>query len=131
MEKVLRRHLEDNGFEVEPRKSNTGVDIRARKAGHTWFVEVEGNARKNGMLLKSPSARYTHFYRCVGQICKRIGEGDERSRYAVGLPEDEKYREYVWTVTKAFLLLGVRIFWVGRNDVVSKGVISHQTQSAS
>lgn len=119
VERAIRRYLRDDDFDVEPRKSNTGVDIRARKAGRTWFVEVEGNARKNGAPLKSPSARYTHFYRCVGQICRRIGEGDENSRYAIGLPEDEKYREYVGTVKKAFRLLGIHVFWVGENNAVS------------
>ncbi len=118
VEKVIRRYLKDSGFEVEPRRSNTGVDIKAVKAGRVWFVEVEGNARKNGAPLKSPSARYTHFYRCVGQICRRIGDGDERSRYAIGLPEDEKYHEYVQTVRKAFRLLGVSVFWIGENNTV-------------
>ena len=119
VEEAIRRYLEEDGFDVAPRISNTGVDISARKAGRTWYVEVEGNARKDGAPLKSPSARYTHFYRCVGQICRRIGEGDEKSRYAIGLPEDEKYRAYVGTVKKAFRLLDVHVIWVGGDGAVS------------
>ena len=118
VERAIRRHLKDIGFDVEPREKPTGVDIRAHRSGHIWFVEVEGNARKNGAPLKSPSARYTHFYRCVGQICRRIGEGDQKSRYAVGLPVDERYQEYVKTVKRAFRLLGVKVIWVSANSEV-------------
>ena len=117
VEKAIRHYLRDKGFKLE-QKSNKGVDIRANKLGYTLFVEVEGNARNKRDPLKSRSARYTHFYRCVGQICARMGEGNEKSRYAIGLPDDDKYREYVGKVRKAFELLDVNVLWVHENNTV-------------
>jgi len=119
VERILRNHFVREGFMVEPRTIPTGVDIKMKSSHRRWFVEVEGNARKDGKPLKSKSARYTHFYRCVGQICMRMQEGDERSGYAIGLPEDEVYRRYVKTVENALRLLRVKVFWANANGTVS------------
>lgn len=113
VESILRDYFRRRGFQVPDRKTNTGVDIRLiGRKGREWFVEVEGNAGPDGKPLKSTSARYTHFYRALGQICRRYGEGGMKARYGVGFPWDEVYREYVKSAEIPLALLKTRIFWV-------------------
>jgi hypothetical protein len=78
-------------------------------------VEVEGNAREDGKPLSSPSARYTHFYRCLGQICIDIGRSTKGTLFEIGLPLDPLYKRYTRIAAKAMKLLGVKkIYWVDK-----------------
>lgn len=105
--KFLREKFGDEN--VQTRESPRGVDIcYVNDLGEVCQVEVEGNANKDLKPLRSASARYTHFYRCLGQICKDIGLSAEGTIFEIGLPVDSVYEAYVRTALRAFKLLGIR-----------------------
>ena len=121
VEAAIRGYLASSGNEVRPRASYFGADIIfADRDGKKWECEVMGNANLQGGPLKSRSGRYTHFYRCIGQICRRFGD-DPGCGLAVGLPRDEKYKEYLDAFRPALRRLDVtRVFWVEPDLVVSE-----------
>ncbi len=94
------------------------MDIKGKYPnGKLLLVEVQGNKKPNGNPLTS-SQRYTHYYRCIGTLCKRINEFGEDNEFAIGLPEDHKYRLYVSRTSKALKRLKFKIFWVYENEEV-------------
>jgi|GEM_PF-5484576 len=75
VENIIRLHLKRKGWRVQRRSGPQGVDIMGRNVrGRSWYIEVQGNKKPNGARLATTQL-YTHLYRAVGQICKRMGEG--------------------------------------------------------
>jgi len=87
-------------------KTQHGVDIEATdESGTPYFIEVEGNKKPDGRPLTS-SQKYTHFLRAVGQICIRM---EQDGVYALGLPFDTLYGEYLQRILYARKLLDLKV----------------------
>ena len=78
VEGLLRKHLKDHGYEVKERTSKHGVDVAAFKDGKNYYVEIEGNTKRNGKPMVT-SQKYTHLLRALGQICLRMNDGSKWS----------------------------------------------------
>lgn len=116
VEKAIRRYLANNGFDVEERARSHGVDILAHKKGKTYYIEVEGNKKPNGHSF-TPSQKYTHLLRVVGQICLRM-EDNPKGMFLIGLPEDEYYTSGVKKLKTAMKRLGVTVLFVNNASQV-------------
>jgi hypothetical protein len=111
---LIRKYLKLKNFNVKDRKTAHGVDIEAiDEFGISYFIEVEGNKKPDGRPLTS-SQKYTHFMRAIGQICMRM---DKDGVYALGLPFDTLYCDYLRRTLKARHLLGLKTYMVYPNEI--------------
>ena len=111
---LIRRYLKSKNYLVKERKTRHGVDIKATdETGTPYFIEVEGNKKPDGRPLTS-SQKYTHFLRAVGQICMRM---EQDGVYALGLPFDTLYSEYLQRTLNASKLLGLKVFVVYPDEI--------------
>lgn len=116
VEAIIRDYLQSQGINLVDRKSPKGVDIQGHdKTGRHYFVEVEGNQKPDGKLLTT-SQKYTHFYRAIGQICRRMR--DDSAIYAIGLPLDDWYEKAVNDIKVARRKLRLHVYFVDRKKKV-------------
>jgi hypothetical protein len=116
VENILRESLKKDGFTVVPRVREQGVDIIARKNNVSYYIEVEGNKKPDGIRPLTTSQKYTHYFRAIGQLAFRISEYLD-GEFILALPEDEYYREKVNKTLPAFRKLGVVVYFVTENNI--------------
>jgi Holliday junction resolvase len=111
VENILRESLKKDGFTVVPRVREQGVDIIARKNNVSYYIEVEGNKKPDGIRPLTTSQKYTHYFRAIGQLAFRISEYSE-GQFILALPEDKYYQDKVDKTMPAFRKLGVIVYFV-------------------
>jgi hypothetical protein len=118
VEGILRRHLKEHGYDVKERTSKHGVDVIAFKNGKNYYVEVEGNIKRNGKPMET-SQKYTHLLRAIGQICLRMND-DPNGDYEIVLAEDGYYREKIAMLKTALKKLGVTTYFINEEGKISR-----------
>lgn len=109
IENIIRSYLQSQGIRVD-RKKYHGADIQGEdQSGRHYVVEVEGNQKPDGRPLDKRQ-KYTHFHRAFGQICSRLN--DDSTVYALGLPFEADYIEYVHATNIARRKLDLRLYFV-------------------
>jgi len=111
VENIVREFLKKDGFAVAPRVRAQGVDIVARKNNVSYYIEVEGNKKPDGIRPLTTTQKYTHYFRAIGQLAFRISEYSG-GQFILALPEDEYYRDKVNKTMPAFRKLGVIVYFV-------------------
>jgi hypothetical protein len=117
VQKLLRKHLEKHGYTVKERPSEHGVDVTAFKDDKTYYVEVQGNTRRDGTPF-SASQKYTHLLRAVGQVCLRMNK-DPSGIYEIVLAEDRYYRGMISELQTALKKLDVTTYFVDSDGKVT------------
>jgi hypothetical protein len=117
VEKTLRKHLKEHGYVVKDREGMHGVDIVATKDNKNYYVEAEGNIKRDGNPMTS-SQKYTHLLRAVGQICLRMND-DPHGIYELVLAEDEYYRRKITRLQAALKKLNVATYFLDSNGNVT------------
>jgi Holliday junction resolvase-like predicted endonuclease len=112
VENRIRDFLKSKGFRVEERNKPQGIDIVAfDDENKKYFIEVEGNKKPNGESLAT-NQKYTHFFRAIGQICMRM---NEEGVYALVLPYDKTYLNYIDKIKVAKEKLNLKIFLIEKD----------------
>jgi hypothetical protein len=92
---------------MKERKQRQGIDIEAEKQAVNLIIEVEGSQKPDGKPLTG-SQMYTHFYRAIGQVCRRMSK-DKNTKYVILIPDHNKYITYVKEMTEAIKRLKLNI----------------------
>ena len=113
VENIIRKFLKKLGFIVKKRVKKQGIDIEAlSKSGEEFYFEVEGSKKPNGKPLTT-SQLYTHFHRCIGQICRRA---NKTSRCFVVLPKHNTYLKYSREMGEARKRLRIPFIFIENKD---------------
>jgi len=107
LENQFREYLKTRGYQLVERRKPQGIDIEADNKGIKLVIEVEGSQKPDGNPLTTQQL-YTHFYRAVGQICKRMTD-DKSCKYILLIPYHEKYLGYVAEMKEAVRRLKLNI----------------------
>lgn len=118
VEKTLREHLKAHGYAVKEREGIHEVDIVATKGKKNYYVEVEGNTKRDGNPMTSPQ-KYNHLLRAVGQICLRMND-DPDGIYELVLAEDEYYRKRIAQLQTSLTKLRVETYFLDSNGNITR-----------
>ena len=82
VEKCIREHLKNTGWDVNPRLTKRGIDIEATQGNRYAIIEVKGCGAHN-------TAMSNNFYSVLGQILKDMTNIE--AEYYVAFPKIEPY----------------------------------------
>jgi len=124
---LLKDYLEESGWEIGDKfclGSKHGIDIEACKGNKILLVEIKG-ARAGD---DAPTKKREHFD--SGQIKTHFGKAlvkmlEEKAKnpeagLAIAHPDDVDIRRAIGAVTPFLKSLGIKHFWVSRDDVIEE-----------
>lgn len=108
MKVAIRDRFERQGFTVQVAWGHVrGIDIEARRGEERWAIEAKGEAATDQM-------GGNYFLNALGELLQRMS--DERTRYAIALPENRRNLGLVGRFPDlARMRLGLTVFLVRRD----------------
>jgi len=121
---AISSYLRGQGCHIVQQRTadQRGTDLIAECPGEIWHVEAKGStsSKRNSSRFGLPfdtNQINSHVSRAIYTAMKILGQQPDgnRTRVALGLPNNDGHRRMVKPVQEALNLLGIAIFWVSDN----------------
>ena len=138
---AIAAHLQSQGDKLVQQRTTDqrGIDVIAESPETTWYIEAKGATSS-----KKGTSRYgksfdtgqinSHVSRAIYTAMKIAGirPAGDRTRVALGLPENLGHRKMVAPVRESLGQLGIAVFWVDADlRVACEDSVASQTSTGA